>query len=351
MRKKVLVLATSINTKGGISSVIKAYQHSKIWNDWNCYWIATHIDKSQIAKITTYIQSIFKFLLNINSYSIVHIHFSEPATAMRKLLFVKLSKLFEKKIIIHFHSFSIDSTINGKYENLYKKIFFASDKIIVLSEQWEKWLIEKWPTLKSKIEVVYNPCQTIDPKNLEFKKSKVIIYAGALNARKGYIDLINAFSKIANKYPDWQLHLAGNGELEKAESLITELNLKNQIVLKGWISGEDKEKFFKTASIFCLPSYAEGFPMAVLDAWSYGIPVITTPVGGLPDILIDKKNALIFNPSDTETLSKILDELIGDEKLQADLGIASLDMSRGQFNLENITTKVDHIYQNLMEPI
>ncbi len=348
MRKKVLVLATSINTKGGITSVIKAYKQSKLWRDWNCSWIATHIDKNNLTKAIVYIRSIITYLLYIPFYSIVHIHFSEPTTAIRKVLFVNLSKFFGKKIVTHFHSFSIESTINGKYENLYKKIFFASDKIIVLSEQWEKWLIAKWPEINDKIEVVYNPCQTVSYADTNHPKSKIIIYAGALNARKGYVDLINAFSIIAYKYPEWQLHLAGNGELKKAESLIHKLNLGHQIILKGWIWGEDKKDFFKTASIFCLPSYAEGFPMAVLDAWAFGVPVVTTPVGGLPDILIDRKNALIFAPADTKSLSGILDELMANEELQKKLGKASLELSQGPFNLNHITLKIDQIYQNLM---
>lgn len=72
----------------------------------------------------------------------------------------------------------------------------------------------------------------------------------------------------------------------------------------GWVSGEAKDNAFKEAMIFCLPSYAEGFPMSVLDAWSYGLPVITTPVGGIPDVAQDGVNMLLFNPGDIDMLAK-----------------------------------------------
>lgn len=348
MTNRVLVLATSIKTKGGITSVIKSYQETRMWSDWNCFWLATHIDKNPIIKIGIYLKSIILFILIIPFYSIVHIHFSEPTTAFRKYPFVKLSKTFGKRIIIHFHSFSIESTINGNYEKRYHRIFVASDKILVLSEQWKKWLGDKWPEIYNKIEVVYNPCQPVNPKDRDKKKVNTIIYAGALNSRKGYADLINSFSKIAYKYPEWKLELAGNGELDNAKLLIENLQLSQQVYLKGWISGKSKEEFFSTASIFCLPSYAEGFPMAVLDAWAYGVPVITTPVGGLPDILIDKQNALVFRPGDTNTLSQILDDLISDEELRKNLSKASLKLSNTKFNLHQITTKIDQIYHSLI---
>ncbi len=347
MNKKVIVIATSINTMGGITSVIKGYKQTKFWTDWHCVWIASHIDKNSITKIFTYLIAIFHFLFILPFSNIIHIHFSEYFSAIRKTIFIFLAKIFKKKIVTHFHSFSIESTINGKYHKLYRWIFFSSDKIIVLSDQWKLWLTKKWPELEDKIEVVYNPCPIIQNGKNVTAKTKTILYAGILNARKGYSDLIRAFYSIENKFDEWKLVFAGNGEIEEAKLLVTDLKISDKVIFKGWVNGKEKDRLFRSASIFCLPSYAEGFPMSVLDAWAYGIPVVTTPVGGLPDILEHGKNAMVFEPGDIKSLAKNLEELIINEKLREELIKASLKLSQGPFNITTISNQLNGLYEKL----
>lgn len=89
-----------------------------------------------------------------------------------------------------------------------------------------------------------------------------------------------------------------------------------------------KAKVFQESSIFCLPSYAEGFPMAVLDAWAYGLPVITTPVGGIPDVAQDGKNMMLFMPGDTNTLAAKMDMMIRDVSLRNAIREESVKLSQ-----------------------
>lgn len=96
----------------------------------------------------------------------------------------------------------------------------------------------------------------------------------------------------------------------------------------GWVDGMEKEKVFKESTIFCLPSYAEGFPMAILDAWSYELPVITTPVGGIPDIAIDGDNMLLFTPGNIRQLAEKMKNMIEDVKLRNDIVKESIKFSK-----------------------
>ena len=347
MSHRVIVVATSSKARGGINSVIKAYSQTELWKNWQCFWLETHTDKSILLKIWFFTRSFFLFIIKIPFYSIVHIHLSEPPSAFRKSIFLNIAKLFDKIIIVHFHSFSTKTTIDGSSQNLYHKLFLSSDKIIVLSNQWKSWIIQKWPELTDKIEVLYNPCPLVSLDSHQII-TKTILYAGALNARKGYADLIRSFAMIADKNKEWKLVFAGNGELVKARQLVVELNIQNQVVFKGWVSGKEKNEIFQNASIFCLPSYAEGFPMAVLEAWAYGIPVITTPVGGLPDILIDGGNALVIKPGDLMGISSAAEKLIGDESLRKRLSEESLKLSNTIFSLKEITRQLDTIYTKLI---
>lgn len=343
---KVLVVATSSKTRGGITAVVKAHEAGTQWSRFHCRWIPTHVDKNTLSKLMCLARGLAEYLVLLPSADIVHIHVSEPNSAKRKLLFFRPAKRLKKKIVVHFHSFSSDTTINGPHSERYREMFCGADVVVVLSNYWKE-VVDKKFHLGNRIKVVYNPCPTITyPQTYE--KTKSILYAGTINQRKGYADLIRAFAKVASKHTDWKIALAGNGEIEQARTLAKELGIEGQVDFLGWVNGEKKDKAFKQASVFCLPSYAEGFPMAVLDAWAYGLPVITTPVGGVPDVAVDGENMLLFNPGDINTLAEKLDFMMSDEALRDKLSAASIKLAAEKFNLSTITQQIGEIYESLM---
>ena len=344
---KVMILATSPKTKGGITTVVNAYKKSEMWEQYNCKWVVSHIDKNLFWKFLYLIKGWIQFIFLVPFCDIVHIHVSEPPSALRKCLFMPLAKLFGKKTIVHFHSFSPDTTIKSNRAYLYSYLFGKADIVIALSPYWKNEIALTFPNIpKEKIRVLYNPCTCeLYPDN--YQKKKIILFAGAIIARKGYEDLIRAFAIVVKKHPDWDLMIAGDGELSKAKSIVNELDITNHVKFVGWIRGKEKDRVFKEASIFCLPSYAEGFPMAVLDAWAYGLPVIATPVGGLPDIAEDNVNILLFNPSDIEKLVVCIEQLIIDEQLMKRLSLESQKLSATLFSIKEITEQLSSLYQEL----
>lgn len=343
---KVLVVATSRKTRGGITSVVSAYERSDMWASNHCRWIETHVDRGVVWKFIYFLRSLVVYTFLLHSYDIIHIHTSEPPSAIRKCPFMALAKLAGKKTIVHFHSFSSDTTIRGKYGNVYKYLFGKADVVIALSKMWKENINNKF-NLGDKVQVVYNPCAS-QPSYKDCPKQKHILYAGTLNKRKGYSDMIKAFARIADKYPEWKIVFAGNGEMDEATTLAKELGVESQTIFLGWVTGEDKNKAFEESSIFCLPSYAEGFPMAVLDAWAYALPVITTPVGGLPEFAENGKNVLLFEPGDTEELSKKMDLLIKDETLRRNIAKNSYILASDLFSVEAVSRKMAKIYTELI---
>ena len=341
----VLVVATSQKTRGGITAVVNAHKQGKQWDRYNCKWIETHIDSSRLQSMLYLLKAIVFYIVLLPKASIVHIHLSEPTSALRKMLFFFLANIFKKKILVHFHAFSPDSTIRGKFSWIYKYMFLRSTRVVVLSQKWKKDVYDTFQN--DNIEVIYNPCTSkISP--MSYAKQKQILFAGTINERKGYVDLIKAFAIIAAKYPDWKVVFAGNGEINQGKEWAEKLNIAQQCDFIGWVTDKDKDKVFKQSSIFCLPSYAEGFPMAVLDAWSYGLPVITTPVGGIPDVAIDKENMLLFSPGDLHALSRSIELLIVNNELCEKIGMASLLLARTTFSMDDINSKIECLYHDLL---
>ena len=88
--------------------------------------------------------------------------------------------------------------------------------------------------------------------------------------------------------------------------------------------------------------------MAVLDAWAYGLPVVTTDVGGIPDIADDGKNLLLFKPGDVDTLAEKLEAIISDEELCKRLSAESIKLATNKFRLNEITKHIGIIYEDLV---
>jgi glycosyltransferase involved in cell wall biosynthesis len=344
----ILVVAPSRQTRGGITSVVRAYSSTAFWDQFNCIWIETYIDKNSFYKIFFFLKGFIHYLVLLPFATMVHIHLSEQISALRKTFFFVPALILKKKIIIHSHSFSPKALYLGKYKRIYKFLFSKCDAIIVLSSSCEKNIIELLQIDKSKINILYNPCPEISPGTNALISSKYILFIGTLTKRKGYHDLINAFQKVSINYPEWKLILAGNGEIEEANILADKLNISDKVICLDWITESEKDKVFRNAGIFCLPSYAEGFPMALMDALAYGLPVVTTPVGGIPDVFSHMKNAIFIEPGNIEEISDALLNLIKSEKLAEQLKAESLFLKENLFDLNKITQKLNLIYSQII---
>lgn len=341
---KVLVIATSRKTRGGITSVVKAHETGEQWKKYHCKWIQTHRDGNPIRKIWYLMTALLEYIALLPFYDIVHIHIATTQSAKRKVLFFYPAKWLGKKTIFHFHPSNEKFLFEPYNQKLYRSLFSKADLILVLSEQWRRWIKEALG-LTEHIEVLYNPCPIVNHRTDLRKKN--ILFAGTIIPRKGYADLIKGFAPIAPKHPDWKITFAGNGEIERAKEIAKEVHIENQVIFLGWVNGKEKEKAFQEASIYCLASYGEGFPMGVLDAWAYGIPCVVTPVGGLPDIITEGENALTFSPGDTETLAKQLERMITDDSLREKIEKESLNLSQTTFNINTINQQLDKIYSSL----
>lgn len=342
----MLVVATSRKTRGGITSVVRSLEGSVLWKKYHCHWVQTHRDGNVLRKIWYMVRGLIDFAVRLPFYDIVHIHVATTSSLRRKMFYAKLAKKAGKRIVVHFHACNTSNSISGLMEKSYGELFELSDCVIALSNWWKIQIANTFPTLSTPVRIVYNPCEPKETINSERKKT--ILYAGSIIPRKGYADLIRAFAKISGQASEWTLQIAGNGEVDKGKELAKESGIADKVEFLGWIEGENKEKAFKEASIFCLPSYEEGFPMAVLDAWSYGLPVVTTPVGGIPDVAEDGKNMLLFPPGDVDTLASQMLILIKDESLRCILGQESASMARGIFSIEETCRKLGDIFKNCL---
>lgn len=340
---KVLIVATSPYTRGGITAVIKTQQQGEQWNKFHCKWIGYHVDRAAWMKVLYYVFAIIRFCLNIPFYQIVHFQFSLRKDAKRSYYFFKIAKLLGKKTIIHLHC---GDQLPEIWSPMYEEMFTKCDVALVLSPSIKR-KVEEYIGADHRVEVLYNPCPTICDITPYDKREKEILFAGTLNSNKGYADLIRGFAKIAQKHPYWKVVFAGNGQVEQAKALAQSLGVENQCQFLGWVNGKQKDAAFRRASVLCLASYQEGFPMAVLDAWAYGIPVVSTPAGGLIDIVEEGKTGLLFEAGNSDQMAEKLDKIISNDTMRMDIGVKSRLLAYTTFNINTINHQLGDLYEEL----
>lgn len=351
---RVLVVATSRKTRGGITSVIKALETGAQWKKYHCRWIETHQDGPTWRKIFYLLRALVQFAFFIPFYDMVHIHTADKASATRKWIFASVAKLFRKKLLVHIHLASERSLLDSNVNQRLLKLLRLADGIIVLSPQWKRNLLKVMPDAENITHVLYNPCFPVNRDN-SISKKKQILLAGTICRRKGYDTALKGFSLVAKKYPDWKIVFAGNpyllegfDELEDGKRLAKEYGIEKQVEWLGWISGETKERVFNETSIYCLASTGEGFPMAVLDAWTYGLPCVMTPVGGIPDLVKEGEQGLLFPVGDSVKMAEALDQMMENEKLREHIVSQTDKLVATTLNINAICCRLDCIYQSIL---
>lgn len=235
-----------------------------------------------------------------------------------------------------------EHTKNG----LFKWCLNRSDLVVLLAKKWKALFDENFSDVKVPTAVLYNPSTHVEKVDWGCKQ-KLIIMVGFLNDNKAPNVLLEAWAMIRDKYPEWKVSLLGNGEVERFKQLAENMELQDSVEFAGYVVGEEKKKYLEEASIFCMCSYQEGFPMVVLEAWEHNICVVTTPVGGLPDVLEEGMNALTFDFGDVQGLSNQLMTLMDNEKLRRQMSDYSYDFVEEHFSAMKINKAIGEIYYSL----
>jgi len=170
---------------------------------------------------------------------------------------------------------------------------------------------------------------------------------GRIERKKGIHDLIEAGKLLADKFR-FKIILCGEGNISLWQEECSNKGLIDVIQFRGWVSGEEKELLLRETDIYVLPSYSEGLPMSILEAMSYGIPVISTPVGGVPEVVIDGINGFLVDPGDVHGLADKLEQLISDYRLRMKMGITGRQFAQEKFDISNNIKQLMNIYARLL---
>ena len=340
---------------GGISSVVNDWLEAGIDQKLNLKYISTLQDGRPgryIGKFSDALRAYSRLFIEImRPVDIVHIHLSSYMSFYRKLVIFWLARMRGVKTVVHLHG----SMFREFYENghtaqkkLITWVFNNSDAIIVLSKAWCQFISEI--SSNNNIHILHNgvSAEKFQQTKSVDKNQTTITFMGRLGERKGTYDLLEAFIRLSKEIPEVELLLGGDGNIEGVKELVDKKGLSDRIHVLGWISGPQKLKVFAKTDIYALPSYNEGLPVSILEAMASGVPIISTPVGGIPEAVIEGRNGFLVQPGDIDTLYLRLSELCRDKQLRQNMGRESIQLITQKFDIQNLIDDLITIYKKLL---
>ena len=342
---KVLMVGTAECSGGGITSVIKLIKRMPVWEQYSCYWLETQIQGNIFKKCLYALKASIKAPLIMWKYDIIHFNMVPGINLLIQLPELIVAKLYGKKVIAEVHVGN--QLVTYAESKLFRWWLKRADLVLLLAKKWVELFKKQYSDVHTPVDVLYNACESHPPILFE-KKKKIITFVGTIDDNKAPDLLLKAWAALKKKYPDWRLLFLGQGDINKFQKLTDELGLTDVVEFKGQVVGTHKQEIFHDSSIYCMCSYREGFPMAVLEAWTYSTAVVTTPVGGLPDVIENGENCLTFPFGDHDTLAAQLDKIISDNKLRRCISENGYITAQENFSLEKINHKLNDIYTKLL---
>lgn len=219
------------------------------------------------------------------------------------------------------------------------------DRVVAITDMEKHHLIRRGVN-QNKIAVIPNGV-TLPPMDAPTRNlGKVILCLARLDTtHKGQDILLQAMPKVVSKVPDVKLWLAGEGnDVAKLKELALKLKIGGSVEFKGLIDESTKSLYLKNCRLLCISPRTESFPIVNLEAMAYGLPIVTTRVGGIPEVVGDA--ALLVPPSDPSALADALIKVLTDRRLADDLSKKGLERMR-QFDWDILVKKYEKLYEQI----
>ncbi len=364
-KAQVLMVGPEMTAKGGVSSVLRLYQEAGLFE--RVQVMASYRDGSAVQKVSYYLRFLAKFvtvLMTQPQLRVVHVHMASYGSFFRKSLVILFARVCGKAVIIHMHGagfiqFYQRMPAGGQW--FIRFVLRASTVLIALSTQWRNDLFALCQ--HPDIRVFYNPTvlklpmfdtnkddhkinESRPPVRGEDGAPVRFLFMGRLGQRKGVYDIISAMRHLGG-HPI-RVDLYGDGEVAPIEHEILTAGVGDQVTVHGWVDGSHKDTIFRQADALLLPSYHEGLPISVLEAMAYGLPVVATNVGGIPEAVEDGLNGYLIQPGACEALRLRMAQLAGSAELRQQMGKAGYQLAAIKFDLSVIVKQLETLYAEVI---
>ena len=242
----------------------------------------------------------------------------------------------------------IDLVHRSPFQKLWVKITMrGATHILCQGSAWQRFAIDVLGFKESHTPIIHNWSATSELLQIGSQRTSSspsltlhMLFLGWLEEEKGVFELLEACRELAHHHA-FELTIAGRGHAEqRARDFVSNNGLENHVHFVGWVQGAEKKALLETADILVLPSWAEGFPNAIIEAMAARVAVIVTAVGNVPDLLRSREEALIVPPKDSTALRVAIEELLIHSDLRWQLAEKGHLFARETFSVETGVTRL-----------
>jgi glycosyltransferase involved in cell wall biosynthesis len=334
--KKILMVGPVPPPTGGIASVMQDIVDSELASEFHFEVFARSDFPPDLPGTTARnvfrLRRLQKFYARLRSgkYYLVHIHSPDEAF-FGSIAFMLLARLTHTRLLLHMHGTDWDEFYTRK--SFIRKLYiryglYLADQIVALYSQWASNVRQLCPT--AKVRVLRNLVHRQEPpESAAVQRLRedlglgpdnfVVLTIGYVGWRKGSFEILKAVPHVVSHDDATRFVLVGSeenpGEMAKLMDQVEKQGLQRWVIFTGEVVREKVGLFYGLADIYLLPSFIEGMPITIIEALRSGLPVISTRIAGIPDMIEPEVSGLLIEPGAPEQIAQAVLTLKADPEL------------------------------------
>ena len=276
--------------------------------------------------------------LRLREMGIGHVHAHFMGMAARTAFWIH--KFFP--ITFSFTAHANDIFAPRNFEVGLVKLVDAARVIVTVSDYAKKFLQERFPERAARIRHIYNGLNLAEFGRTHFScNPPLILGVGRLIAKKGFADLIRACGLIAERGKSFRCEIISEGPLEdELRGQIERLNLQDRVALSGARPMGEVRRRLIAANVFVLPSIIDpdggmdNLPTVIMEAMATGLPIVSTTIGGIPEMVVENETGFLVQPGDAAALADAIEQVIDDRLLAQRLGQGGYERAQQLFSID-----------------
>jgi len=336
-----------------MAAVLRGLLTSPLARSYQLDVVPTYRGPEPLQRLTVYCVALLRLIVwSLRGRGrIVHVHVTVRGSMYRKSVCVLVARMLRRRVVLHVHSGAAEiaafrASLGRPSLALFRAAFAASDVVLAVSAASAAALDEAYGL--SEVVIVPNAAPPGPPERRGPRSDggavAAVYLGGFANPVKGGEVLLEALEIALEHSPGLSVSLAGPGELPTAGAELVERHPR--VTWVGWLDEQAKDAQLRRAEIFVMSSLSEGLPVALLEAMAYELAIVTTAVGGIPEVTTDGEDGLLVAPGDPRALAAALCALAGDVALRTRLGGAARDRAE-RLDAVEVTERLSAIYAGL----
>lgn len=352
MTAKVLVTTVDPRAPGGVATYWNAVRPF-LSHSVEYLTVGRREGERGVTRIASRLVSDWRRLsatLDSGDFGLVHLNPSLlPKALLRDALGLWTVKRHGVPALVFFHGWDqeTEELLTGPLLTVFRRTFLSADAIVVLAREFESKLRSLGYPGPIHVTTAAVPDEAFEaaPRGESGSGGVRLLYLSRFEPQKGAVETVRAFALLKKRHPGLALTLAGTGsELPAVSALVRDLGLTG-VTLAGHVSGAEKARVFSEADIFVFPtSYGEGMPTVVLEAMARGLPVVTTPVGGLADFFESGRMGYSADTADPQVVAPLVERLVVDPSARREMGEYNRECAGRRFRASVVAARLLSIY-------